>query len=1142
MINKLLLITLAFLLWATPFIFGQSIATTKATAGWNPEYVGSTIVVSNKSGFNYPAQPGVYPWHSAPMPPPASLSLTYLSLQADGTGHYGDGGMSTTITGLIPGYDYTIKCSIMASLYFYNGGATTTQWPASAHVVVNNGVYVTKSDVIFSPGINTNKWLQQSITFRAKQATASFYLGIKVPSDAKGVVSLDMISDPIDVSCTVGGSTINLSTTALPKKCPQSTVNLNNTYSGGALPPNVSLLWFTNQTHSGSPVNNVVSEPATYYAFLFDTANNCWNTDFSTTSVFVSTPIILFNTNSTTATIQLTCNGETFDLNTVIDNLGSLPAGASIVWFDNPTHSGTKYQTPGTAAPGTYYAFIYYGSQNNCYNTDYSSHKVSIKPAEPVVLGYNSTQVICSTSTAKLPATAVSGVPDGSVLRYYTNAGAIGAPFTDWQNAPVGDYYAFSFNQAKQCLNTGYSTTKFSIKAVPQVALLSESISNVCPAPTVDLHSLEVVVPSGAVVKWFIDDAHVYPVTGNVWSGTYYAFYYDQSSNCFNTNKSTAKVTVTATGCAVCNAGTNQAFAETVISLGCGKASVDLMASVVPPAGTELVFYDNPTHTGTPLANTNVGAGTYYAFFHDAVNNCFNTDNSTAKLDVIGFQVQGIASSLSVACPGTTVDLADAYSEELDVVWFNNATHAGQPISDPSKVGTGDYYAFIFCSVTGTYLPDVSTSKVTVTIPSCIGCTAGTAQVQLNTNKEVIKFCPSTTINLDSYFSGVVPAGSSLVWFDNNGHLGNPLSTIQSPSDYVEYYAFFFDAVNNCYNTDKSEAVLKVKTNFQVLTLGCNDIFNCSPIISCNQTFNLTNVIPSTSPYDPFPASVKVVWFDNESHSGSPIANPTAVNTSGTYYAFYYDSGNDCYNKAISTATVHLTVLSCATTVQLGIKVALQGSMPGAGTMMRNDLQKYTDQTIVGILPTKDPYENLANCFDINNQLGVVGRIVDWVKVEIKSTVSPFTVLQSRNLLLKADGNVVDVYGQVPSFSAQAGNVFIVVKHRNHLAVRSASIPFAAGTTTYSFTDALNKAYNDGSTPDQMKLVNGIWCMINGDVSQDYFIVNQDVTQTRSAFKTGGVGVYSSRDLNMNGFLENQDVTAQRSRFNAGLFSILSKF
>jgi hypothetical protein len=69
----------------------------------------------------------------------------------------------------------------------------------------------------------------------------------------------------------------------------------------------------------------------------------------------------------------------------------------------------------------------------------------------------------------------------------------------------------------------------------------------------------------------------------------------------------------------------------------CPQTSVNLITEFfggLKPEGTEIRFFNNPTHVGLPLSNINVGAGTYYAFYYDPAKQCYNQDVSTAKIDV----------------------------------------------------------------------------------------------------------------------------------------------------------------------------------------------------------------------------------------------------------------------------------------------------------------------------------------------------------------------------------------------------------------------------------------------------------------------------------------------------------------------------
>ncbi|MBK7872696.1 MAG: hypothetical protein IPJ74_19470 [Saprospiraceae bacterium] len=147
--------------------------------------------------------------------------------------------------------------------------------------------------------------------------------------------------------------------------------------------------------------------------------------------------------------------------------------------------------------------------------------------------------------------------------------------------------------------------------------------------------------------------------------------------------------------------------------------------------------------------------------------------------------------------------------------------------------------------------------------------------------------------------------------------------------------------------------------------------------------------------------------------------------------------------------------------VSLSLKVLLQGAAIGAGAgMMRNDLQTFgMTYSEPDILPITDPYQGTSMYADINNPAGVVGTLVDWVEVQIRSVADPNIILEQKSLLLQTDGDVVEVDGSTPKFVPQGQAVHIVVRHRNHLAVMSNSIGVFQDVVSYDFTTGLSQAH-----------------------------------------------------------------------------------
>lgn len=89
--------------------------------------------------------------------------------------------------------------------------------------------------------------------------------------------------------CNSGTSQVVLSSTAL-NTCSPNTVDLNTAFTGTA-PGGASLVWFTNNAHTGTALTLAQSQAAgvgTYYAFFYDSVNGCYNVTTSTSSVVVT--------------------------------------------------------------------------------------------------------------------------------------------------------------------------------------------------------------------------------------------------------------------------------------------------------------------------------------------------------------------------------------------------------------------------------------------------------------------------------------------------------------------------------------------------------------------------------------------------------------------------------------------------------------------------------------------------------------------------------------------------------------------------------------------------------------------------------------------------------------------------------------
>jgi hypothetical protein len=292
-------------------------------------------------------------------------------------------------------------------------------------------------------------------------------------------------------------------------------------------------------------------------------------------------------------------------------------------------------------------------SQGGYVNLDIGFNAISENPLCPttvaqVKLSGNSLVANCAAGV-DLNSLINEVIPPNIEVMWFTNPSHSGFKFPQPTSASPGTYYAFKYSAEHNCFNTDNSSAVVTVTgpAQPQVQLSSTDVSNTCPYKYVDLNSLFTgSIPSGAELKWFTNSTH----TGNAiqdfntaGTGTYYAFFYFAGSDCYNTDNSTSVVNVKIDPPVPLKATSSQIICPATSS----NLVLDFFGGFIPP-GAELKFFTNPTHTGLPLGNTNVGEGTYYAFYYYAANNCYNQDVSTAKIEVSYQACADLTTSLDI--------------------------------------------------------------------------------------------------------------------------------------------------------------------------------------------------------------------------------------------------------------------------------------------------------------------------------------------------------------------------------------------------------------------------------------------------------------------------------------------------------------
>jgi hypothetical protein len=113
-------------------------------------------------------------------------------------------------------------------------------------------------------------------------------------------------------------------------------------------------------------------------------------------------------------------------------------------------------------------------------------------------------------------------------------------------------------------------------------------------------------------------------------------------------------------------------------------------------------------------------------------------------------------------------------------------------------------------------------------------------------------------------------------------------------------------------------------------------------------------------------------------------------------------------------------------------------------------------------------------------------NVVDWVLIELRSDLT--TIVSKRAGLLFSDGSVVDIDGSGPvKFkNVSGGNYYVVVRHRNHLAIMTSSAIALSSSSSalYDFTTSQAQAYTSGTHP-MKDLGSSNFAMIAGDIDGD---------------------------------------------------------
>ncbi|MBI5471266.1 MAG: VCBS repeat-containing protein [Ignavibacteriae bacterium] len=231
------------------------------------------------------------------------------------------------------------------------------------------------------------------------------------------------------------------------------------------------------------------------------------------------------------------------------------------------------------------------------------------------------------------------------------------------------------------------------------------------------------------------------------------------------------------------------------------------------------------------------------------------------------------------------------------------------------------------------------------------------------------------------------------------------------------------------------------------------------------------------------------------------------------------------YSRALSAAEVSQNYSSGANTSQFvyaNVKAFLQGPYSTPADSMLTSIRS--------LLPSSQPYTSSPWSYSGTESVASMPpRVVDWLLVELRTGTSANTRIAVRAGLLLSSGVVVDTDGYSPlQFQGiGSGNYYIVVRHRNHLAVMSANaVSLGQSGELYDFSTNSSASFGS-SALSQLK--SGVFGLTAGDANSSAIVSSSDANNVFGALNQAG---YSNNDINLSGIVTAADVNVLFGNLN----------
>lgn len=321
-----------------------------------------------------------------------------------------------------------------------------------------------------------------------------------------------------------------------------------------------------------------------------------------------------------------------------------------------------------------------------------------------------------------------------------------------------------------------------------------------------------------------------------------------------------------------------------------------------------------------------------------------------------------------------------------------------------------------------------------------------------------------------------------------------------------------------------------------------------------NYTVTVRSAVSAAIPSSPNFVHATICWFSV--NSGSPVVWGLSYGTSASDLCDPFTSGiatpslaNDpqaqfgvlIYGEASNVMSGGYYDLAEVRVETYEMRAMFYGTAMLGGAYDAGTQQMSASLNLQGLVPLTEPYTALGYP-QVNGGGGETttpavlatnypgGRVVDWVRLELRAFADPAQVVATRQALVLQNGQIIAATG--PSnilFNVIHGNYHVAVRHRNHLGAMTSTpitVPYpGGGVWGYFFANTGFPCY--GATPRNVQSHAALlWPGdVNGDHKVQYAGAGNDRDLILAAI--GGIvptntvsGQYRMEDVNLDGVVK----------------------